>query len=91
MARILDKHMGKNNQLWPMIDSGCVVHIKGRTDEGKSIVEDYGTTWRVKSVSGKNLLTFGTKNGKKLWINGPNDPNFFVSAVTNKGFTIGAT
>lgn len=83
--------MGKNNDLWAMIEVGCIVKVEPRTSRASYIVDAYGDTYTVKSVSGKNLLTFGTKNRKKLWINGPNDPNFFVLAVTNNGFTVGAT
>lgn len=89
MARI-GRWIGENDQLWPTIEVGHVLHVRGKSGHGKNRITEHGERWFVQVIAGKNLLVLSSTDGYKRWINGPNDADFIVAAVDTGNFILGA-
>jgi len=79
---------GVNRDLWQSIGKGTIIGVKSKSQLGANRVREHGMLWRVKAFKGYNLLTFSTKTGYKRWIMGPNDKDFIVVSVYDKGFKL---
>lgn len=72
--------LGTNDELFFQVKEGSSVKLVGRTDETKELLTELGNPWwLVRAIKGKNLLCLVP--GKRVWVNGPNCPEFILSAL----------
>lgn len=70
--------IGVNDELFLQASPGMHIKLRGKTDDAKDRIGDR-EWWLIRIIKGRNILALAP--GKRVWIKGPNCPEFEVVAL----------
>lgn len=79
--------IGHNDELFAMIAVNRHILVRGRSKKGKAFLNGTADWFRVKAIKGKNVLAIA--NDERLWVKGPNCPDYYIDAVNTGRMIVG--